>query len=121
MKKTFKLKRTVQCALCPWRMSTDPNTIPNGYSPEKHENLKRTVASSGALEQVLEHLNKKPLRVMACHENHEAHCIGWLHHQLGDGNNIRLRIDMMNCENLEELEIVGPQHATFEDTLPENK
>lgn len=118
MSEPFKLKRTEQCAKCPWRKGVNPHEIPNEYSPEKHKNLKRTIAPDGVLEQVLDYANKKPLRVMACHEDHEAHCIGWLKNQLGEGNNIRLRIAMLGCENLCDLSVDGPQHKTFEDTLP---
>jgi len=55
---------------------------------------------------------------MACHETHNAHCIGWLMHQLGPGNNIGLRMRVMNCENIGKVRLVGEQHKTFEDTLP---
>lgn len=35
-----------------------------------------------------------PLRVMTCHETEDAHCLSWLHYQLGRGNNIALRLRM---------------------------
>lgn len=114
----WTLKRTVQCDLCPWRKDVNPLEIPNQYDVEKHRNLKGTIAQDGVLEQVLAHANKKPLRIMACHEDHEAHCVGWLKNQLGAGNNIRLRIAMIGCENLGEIALHGEQHKNFEDTLP---
>ncbi|WP_157266432.1 hypothetical protein [Azohydromonas aeria] len=53
------------------------------------------------------------------HDSAEGvHCVGWLHHQLGDGNNVRLRVVMGACENLGRLRLKGEQHAHFEDTLP---
>lgn len=55
---------------------------------------------------------------MACHEIHDAHCIGWLMNQLGSGNNIGLRIQMISCENAGKIRLKGEQHATFEETLP---
>lgn len=55
---------------------------------------------------------------MACHEGHDAHCIGWLHNQLGVGNNIGLRLQMMNCENIRHIRLDGDQHETLEDTFP---
>jgi hypothetical protein len=58
------------------------------------------------------------MHVMACHESHSAYCIGWLHNQLGVGNNIALRLKMLNCDNIGDIEIDGEQHETFEDTLP---
>lgn len=110
----MKLKRTVQCAKCPWRKDVDPNTIPNGYCATKHAALANTIAKPDDLSQVF----AKELHVMACHETHDAHCIGWLMNQLGPGNNIALRLSMRRCENADKIRLVGEQHATFEDTLP---
>jgi hypothetical protein len=49
------------------------------------------------------------------------YCVGWLHNQLGVGNNIGLRIKMMKCDNIAEMKVYGEQHRRFEDTLPQNK
>lgn len=106
----WKLKRTQQCVKCPWRVETDPFDIPNGYDPEKHRALEKTIAEPGSL--------RDTGSVMACHETDRAHCVGWLVHQLGPGNNIGLRIRMMSCENANAIRLRGAQHATFEDTLP---
>lgn len=108
----MKLKRLKQCAKCPWKVSTDPYDIPNGYCEVRHANLKNTIAEPG-------HLSFAPeMHVMACHETHEAHCVGWLYNQLGVGNNILLRIKMRGCENISKLKVIGEQHDRFEDTLP---
>lgn len=110
---SWKLKRTKQCAKCPWRKTTDPHQIPNGYCEEKHRALANTIAVPGSLQD--------SGRAMACHESpigEEAHCVGWLVNQLGPGNNIPLRLRMMSCENADEIELAGEQHARFEDTLP---
>jgi hypothetical protein len=122
MSKEFKLKRTQQCDKCPWKVTTNPHDIPRGYDPEKHANLKRTIAADETgLGSVMDYLNKKPLRIMACHEEHDAHCIGWLMHQLGPGNNVHLRIAMNKCTNLGDVKLDGEQHEKFEDTLPDNR
>lgn len=58
---------------------------------------------------------------MACHESvpaDEMHCVGWIENQMGPGNNIALRIQLRDCENIGELRTVGEQHQTFDDTLP---
>jgi hypothetical protein len=115
MSKPWKLKRTVQCAKCPWRKRTDPHDIPNGYDPEKHANLKRTIAKPGDWRNLFD----STMRVMACHEEHEAHCVGWLMNQIGSGNNIALRLHVRNCTNMNEIKLLGEQHETFEDTLPD--
>lgn len=107
----WKLKRTAQCEKCPWWIETDPHEIPNGYSEERHRALECTIAkaSDGFF---------GPSTVMACHETHDAHCVGWLVNQLGPGNNIGLRIRMMSCENASKIRLRGEQHQRFEDTLP---
>lgn len=113
---TWKLKRLRQCAKCPWKVSTDPHDIPHGYSEELHANLACTIADPGSF--------RSCGSAMACHEHppgEEVHCVGWLAHQLGPGNNIGLRIRMMSCENAREMKLDGPQHQTFADTLPRRK
>ena len=112
--RTWKLKRTRQCKLCPWRKAVDPTTIPNGYSADKHRALASTIAAPGDLTG----LTEPTLPVMTCHETQDAHCIGWLHHQLGPGNNLPLRLHMRGCTNGHALRLRGEQHATFEETLP---
>lgn len=105
----WQLKRTAQCEKCPWRKGVNPHDIPNGYSVEKHKALEKTIARNCSLENT---------PAMACHETHDAHCIGWLMNQLGPGNNIGLRIQMMSCTNGRKIRLRGAQHETFEETLP---
>lgn len=111
----MKLIRTKQCKKCPWKVSTNPFDIPDGYCPTKHANLEKTIAKEGEL-------NLGPtLNIMACHHsdgNDQMYCIGWLHNQIGVGNNIGLRLAMRNCENIRDVKIYGKQHQRFEDTLP---
>ena len=111
----WSLKRTQQCKKCPWRVDVDPHDIPNGYDVEKHKGLVSTIADQ---DSPACGLYAGEMRVMACHETHDAHCIGWLVNQLGPGNNIPLRLQMLSCENRDRIRTVGEQHATFEDTLP---
>jgi hypothetical protein len=112
----MKLKRTKQCAKCPWRVDVDPNEIPNGYCPKKHADLSNTIAKPGDLSGLF----GGTMHIMACHETHDAHCVGWLMNQLGPGNNIGLRLAMRNCENIRDVKLVGEQHECFEDTLPDS-
>jgi hypothetical protein len=111
----WKLKRTKQCGKCPWRKDADPRDIPDGYSEDKHRALSSTIARPGDLRGAF----GGPLHIMACHETGDAHCLGWLAHQCGPGNNIGLRMHMMSCENARDVKLVGEQHETFEDTLPD--
>lgn len=112
---TFRLKQTKQCQNCPWREDSDPYAI-SGYSLGMHQDLESTIAEPGAINLGQE------LKAMACHnstEEKQFHCIGWLVNQLGDGNNIGLRVQMRNCTNAREIEVFGEQHQRFEDTLPD--
>lgn len=111
----WKLKRTVQCAKCPWKKSTNPFDIPGGYDVSLHRALEeRTIAKDSS-----------PFGVgvaMGCHESppgDEVHCVGWLHNQMGEGNNIPLRLALFSCENVSEVKVVGEQHSVFSDTIPE--
>lgn len=96
----FELKRTIQCAKCPWKKSTNPHDIPGGYSEDLHHGLSCTISDDSAPDD-------------------PEHCIGWLHNQLGAGNNIGLRIKMMSCSNIGKIKIVGEQHNHFNETLPD--
>lgn len=111
MSSTWKLKRTAQCKACPWLKDADPHDIPNGYCETKHRALEDTIAKPGEL-------NFGSLRAMACHESHDAHCIGWLVNQAGAGNNLGLRLRLMTCNNTKAIRLRGEQHESFHDTLP---
>lgn len=61
---------------------------------------------------------------MACHETSpgkELPCVGWLAHQLGPGNNIALRLHVAFGKLDADVKTVGPQHETFEDTIPKQR
>lgn len=107
-----QLTRTKQCAKCPWKVSTDPHDIPHGYSEDKHLKLACTIAEDTSF--------GRTLNVMACHDSVEGednYCIGWLHNQLGPGNNIGLRLKM-RAYDLTKVKVFGKQHDKFVDTLP---
>lgn len=103
-----------QCKTCPWRVGADVNNIP-GYSEDMHRRLDRTIQSG------LDTLFSREHRVMACHyskDGAEIPCAGWLHHQIGEGNNLAIRLGVMTGR-YPVPEVDGEQHATFEATLPE--
>jgi hypothetical protein len=61
------------------------------------------------------------MRAMACHHSKpgaEFACAGWVHNQLGPGNNIAVRLAVMTG-SLPVPVVDGDQHETFDDTLPE--
>ena len=115
--KVGKPKRR-QCRKCPWRKDVNPRQIPNGYCERKHAALSNTIAKPGML-----NLTGR-LRMMACHESpigKEVECIGWLAHQLGEGNNITLRLLAFRGLIDTNFELVGEQHERLEDTLPRDE
>ena len=106
-----------QCGACPFKKSTNPRDIPNGYCETKHAALKRTIARPGDLRIA------GTLRIMACHETptgDEVPCAGWLANQLGEGNNLQLRLAAAFGRIDADVELVGEQHETFEGTLPKD-
>lgn len=108
-----------QCAKCPWKVGTDPHEIPHGYCEKKHADLSGTIAEPGSIAGL-----GGPMRIMACHESNPGRaipCVGWVAHQMGDGNNLPLRIAVMNGQFDANVETVGPQHTRFEDTLPRSE
>lgn len=111
------MKAVVQCKSCPWRVDCVPDRdIPNGYSVELHKKLRKTIACGlGSMSNVTQ--------AMACHYSKigaEFPCAGWLHNQLGVGNNLGVRLRVMSGA-LPVPEIDGPQHEAFEDTLPKRR
>lgn len=106
-----------QCSKCPWRKSSNPREIPGGYCETKHAALESTIANPGDITTI----HATTMRLMACHETRvgaELPCVGWLVHQLGPGNNIQLRYAVSRGRVDADVETVGPQHETLEDTLP---
>lgn len=103
-----------QCQTCPWKKETKCENIPN-YDPQLHESLRETIAGSdGNLSKI-----NQPIKIMACHystETENIHCAGWLHNQLGVGNNIQLRLSMRN-DNISEILIDGEQVESFDETF----
>lgn len=109
-----RITRKKQCLKCPWRVDVNPYDIPN-YIPEKHLKLKNTMLTG------MEGFGKSR-RVMSCHELEGVegdYCVGWLIHQLTVGNDIGLRLKMRDYD-LSDVELIGEQHGTFEDTLPKD-
>ena len=108
------MSKRKQCAKCPWKKTTNPHDIPNGYDVAQHRALKKTIATPGDIGAI----TSGKLHLMACHETHDEPCVGWLVQQLGPGNNIALRYRVALGHLDADVETVGEQHERFEDTLP---
>ena len=108
---------TRQCATCPWKVTTVPDRdIPNGYHVDLHESLRKTI------QRGLDSLRSCGT-AMACHYSkpgEEFACAGWLHNQLGAGNNIAVRLAVATGR-MPVPEVTGEQHETFDATLPKKK
>jgi hypothetical protein len=106
-----------QCRTCPWKVSCSPEEdIPN-YSLELAKALRSTI-SDGSITGLAE----QERRIMACHYSEQGNditCAGWLHNQLGHGNNLGVRMDVIRGR-LPAPEVDGKQHDNYEDTLPLN-
>ena len=111
--------RKTQCQHCPFIKGSNPYEIPKGYSLERHRGLANTIADPN---DPSANLALDPLPVMACHETEQSYCVGWMHNQAGEGNNLRLRIRLSQHRatgRSTKLTLRGEQHPTFQDTLPE--
>jgi len=101
-----------QCKSCPWRIDCVPDQDIPRYSRQLHEKLRGTIRSG------VQSLRSNG-RVMACHYSkpgEEFACAGWLANQIGSGNNIGVRLAVIQGD-LPVPEIDGEQHERFEDTL----
>lgn len=105
-----------QCKSCPWRKDADPDReIPGGYSRELHCKLRETVKTGPAS------LFAATLPIMACHltpTGAELPCVGWLVNQIGPGNNLGIRMAVALGKISGDVETIGPQHDTLEQTIP---
>jgi hypothetical protein len=101
-----------QCATCPWRVDCDPERDIPGYKRELHERVAVTIRNG--------HESLRPGRAMACHHSKrsaETYCAGWLHYQMGPGNNLGVRLDIWRGAVPAPV-VDGEQHARLEDTFP---
>lgn len=101
-----------QCAKCPWKVATGKD-IPNGFAEDARARLRSMIAEPGTF------LHTK--QNMQCHETANTNplpCVGWLVHQLGEGNNLRLRMAAALGQIDGNVQTVGPQHRRPEDVVP---
>lgn len=110
----FSLTRTKQCAGCPWRKAIDPNTIPCGFQPETWAKVAAAQPPPGQVPTTSTRVN------MQCHDSPDhkpQHCIGWLENQLTVGNNVGVRLAMMGCQNITDIQTEGEQRQSFTEIL----
>ena len=117
MMRKKRLNREKQCKNCPWRVDADLSQIP-GYSEQQHVNLQYTISKSP-----FDYFTEYEIRAMACHcspEHEPEMCVGWLINQLGEGNNIQLRLYMRHFY-LGQVEAHGEQYSTLQETIDRPK
>jgi hypothetical protein len=114
---TSPRKTVAQCKSCPWRVDCEPDRdIPN-YDRELACGLRRTIRSG--VDSIASVIATGKMHIMACHYSkpgEEFACAGWLHNQLGPGNNLAVRLRIARGD-LPVPEVDGEQHETYEATL----
>lgn len=111
---TGDVKIIKQCLSCPWRVACEPDKDIPRYDLELAKGLTRTIQSG------IETMFQKVRHVMACHYSKpgdEFVCAGWLHNQIGPGNNLGVRLAVMTGQHPVPV-VDGEQHENYEDTLP---
>jgi len=111
---TFCFMIHQQCKTCPWKKGAKCANIPN-YDLNLHQDLSKSIADEDGN---LSKLNQ-PITGMACHYSgqNQIPCAGWLHNQIGDGNNIPLRIWFSNNYPNGSIEVDGEQKQNFQETF----
>ena len=99
-----------QCKTCPWRVAVKPSRDVPDYDPGIYERMQSTLRSG------IDAMFERVRVVMECHNGKRGAkraCAGWLHHQIGIGNNLGVRLSVMTGR-LPVPKVSGPQHETFD-------
>jgi hypothetical protein len=102
-------KTARQCVSCPWRVEVIPARDVPDYDPGIYARMRATLRSGlGSMQGTR--------IVMECHngKRQDRACAGWLHHQIGVGNNLGVRIAVA-CGRLPAPKVIGEQHETLDD------
>lgn len=103
-----ELKTIKQCKGCPWKVSVDPPRDVPKYAEGIYDRMRASTRSG------IESLSNRPYAAMACHNQRDGEqrpCAGWLHNQLGVGNNLGVRMRVA-AGKLPVPKVVGEQHET---------
>jgi hypothetical protein len=104
------MKTVKQCKTCPWRVAVTPSRDVPDYDPGIYDRMRSTLRSG------IETLSEKTRVIMECHNGKRGDnraCAGWLHHQLGIGNNLAVRL-AVSVGRLPVPKVVGEQHEDLE-------
>lgn len=103
-------KTAKQCKTCPWRVEVIPSRDVPNYDPGIYGRMR------GTMREGLESMATAEQLIMECHngKGQDRSCAGWLHHQLGVGGNIRVRIAVMTGR-LPAPKVLGEQHEDLSD------
>ena len=100
-----------QCKTCPWRVDVKPARDVPSFDPGIYDRMKASLRSG------VESMAEKTRIVMECHSGKRGSkipCAGWLHHQLGVGNNFAVRLSVISGR-LPAPKIAGEQHIDLDD------
>lgn len=99
-----------QCKTCPWRVAIVPARDVPDYDPGIYDRMRATLRSG--LASILD--DKRV--IMECHcggPGEKRPCAGWLHHQLGAGGNLSVRMDVISGR-LPIPKVRGKQHESLD-------
>lgn len=105
-----KPKTVRQCKTCPWKTSVVPSRDVPNYDPGIYERMQASLRTG------VESMTEKVRLVMECHNGKRGAnrpCAGWLHHQLGVGNNLGVRLAVISGR-MPAPKVVGEQHEDLE-------
>lgn len=104
------MKEVRQCGSCPWRAAVVPARDVPDYAPGIYARMKASLRTG------IESAGEETRIVMECHNGKRGAnraCAGWMHHQLGVGNNIGVRLRVM-AGHLPAPKIDGAQHEDLD-------
>lgn len=104
------MKMVKQCESCPWRVDVKPSRDVPNFGPGIYDRMQASLRTG------LESMAEKTRLVMECHNGKRGAnrpCAGWLHHQIGVGNNLGVRLAVMTGRSPVP-KIDGEQHENLE-------
>lgn len=104
------MKTVTQCKTCPWRVEVKPSRDVPNYDPGIYARMRET------LREGVTALTERTRKIMECHNGKRGAnrpCAGWLHHQIGVGNNLGVRLSV-SMERLPMPKVLGEQHEDLE-------
>jgi hypothetical protein len=104
------VKAVRQCKTCPWRVDVVPSRDVPNYDPGIYDRMRASLRTG------IDSIRETTRMVMECHNGKKGAnraCAGWLHHQIGVGNNLGVRMRVITG-HLPVPKVVGEQHEDLD-------